>query len=106
MNELMLEADLAIATGGQTLYELARMGIPTIAVMVSDNQANDIAGWEQAGFLRYAGTPSDIDMEDRLVFSLRQFESYDTRLECSRLGRSHIDGNGARRIARILSELI
>src|SRR5882724_10305141 len=37
MASVMSNADLALAAGGQTLYELARMGVPTLAVMVVDN---------------------------------------------------------------------
>ena len=38
MKEVMLESDIAISAGGQTLYELAKVGVPTIAVIVADNQ--------------------------------------------------------------------
>ncbi|HIE58998.1 MAG TPA: UDP-2,4-diacetamido-2,4,6-trideoxy-beta-L-altropyranose hydrolase, partial [Hydrogenothermaceae bacterium] len=38
MKDIMLKSDIAISAGGQTLYELARVGVPTIAIAVADNQ--------------------------------------------------------------------
>ena len=37
MKNLMEAADIAVSAGGQTLYELARTGTPTIAIKVADN---------------------------------------------------------------------
>lgn len=45
MKTLMLESDVAISAGGQTLYELASVGLPTIAIQVVDNQSEDISGF-------------------------------------------------------------
>ena len=38
IQELMLQADLAISAGGQTLYELLCLGCPTVAIEVALNQ--------------------------------------------------------------------
>lgn len=45
MKTLMLESDVAISAGGQTLYELASVGLPTIAIQVVDNQSEDVSGF-------------------------------------------------------------
>ena len=47
----MLACDVAISAGGQTLFELARLGVPTIAISVADNQRNNIEGFDDAGFV-------------------------------------------------------
>jgi len=52
MLEVMLKCDLAVSAAGQTLYELARLGIPTIAIGVADNQKFNIEGWLKTGFIR------------------------------------------------------
>jgi spore coat polysaccharide biosynthesis predicted glycosyltransferase SpsG len=106
MKELMYHTDLAIAAGGQTLYELARMGVPTIALMVVDNQRDDISGWAEAGFIQYAGTPDDCTVEDKISNALDKLADYNTRLRCARLGQRYIDGKGARRIIAALKEKI
>jgi UDP-2,4-diacetamido-2,4,6-trideoxy-beta-L-altropyranose hydrolase len=45
MVNLMLSCDLAISAAGQTTYELARLGIPSVYVQIVDNQASNIEGW-------------------------------------------------------------
>ena len=55
IKNIMLDSDVAIASGGQTLYELARLGLPTIAIVLVDNQINDIDGWSKKGFFVYSG---------------------------------------------------
>ena len=46
MRDCMRAADIAVSAAGQTLYELARSGVPTVAVAVAKNQLNNIIGWE------------------------------------------------------------
>lgn len=42
VNELMQKSDLAISAGGQTLYELIKVGVPTIVFCLADNQRRNI----------------------------------------------------------------
>ena len=53
MKSTMIESDIAISAAGQTLYELAKVGTPTIAVAVVKNQLNNVKGWQEAGFIEY-----------------------------------------------------
>ncbi|MDQ7082427.1 MAG: glycosyltransferase [Aquificota bacterium] len=57
MKNLMLDADIAISAGGQTLYELARVGVPTIAVAVAENQMWNVSEWQEAGFIEAVEAP-------------------------------------------------
>jgi len=50
--DLMMECDLAVSAAGQTTYELATVGIPTIAIGVVENQKFNIAGWLKTGFIK------------------------------------------------------
>ena len=43
LSALMSAADLAVSGGGQTLYELAATGVPTVALCLADNQEPNIA---------------------------------------------------------------
>jgi len=49
MKRVMAASDMAISAAGQTLYELARIGVPTIATAVVKNQLNNVQGWEKWG---------------------------------------------------------
>jgi UDP-2,4-diacetamido-2,4,6-trideoxy-beta-L-altropyranose hydrolase len=96
--EAMLAADVAICGGGQTLNELARVGVPTIATRVVDNQRFDIEGWQRAGVIRVAGSWNDDSLIARILDGLKSLESPKERATVSRVGRSVIDGGGARAI--------
>lgn len=100
MKHLMLESDVAISAGGQTLYELARVGVPTIGILVVDNQRNNVKGWQRAGVIEYAGWWEDEKLLPGIETSLELLKNSKLRDKMSKAGKSFIDGQGARRIAR------
>ncbi|MCX5796587.1 MAG: glycosyltransferase [Elusimicrobia bacterium] len=104
MRELMLVSDLAISSGGQTLYELARVGLPTIAIAEADNQLNNVRGWEKTGFIFYAGRCVDAGLAKSVLTGFQLLQSQTSRSERNRIGRGSMDGEGARRLVnRLLS---
>lgn len=102
MRKVMLQSDIAISAGGQTLYELARIGVPTIALVVSQNQLNNIRGWQKAGFIEYAGWWKDEGAYSRLSKAFRVIASYDERFKRKKIGIELVDGKGTERIANML----
>jgi spore coat polysaccharide biosynthesis predicted glycosyltransferase SpsG len=98
MKELMLDCDVAISAGGQTTYELARVGLPSILVAVADNQVPNCKGWQEVGFALYAGRWDEIDAR-RIFKFLKLLEDPKVRVEMSGEGRKMVDGQGARRVA-------
>jgi len=98
MKKIMLESDVAISAGGQTLYELARVGVPTIAVAVADNQLTNIYGWEQVGFAERAGASTDEELTGRIRQKIELLEDNKLRQCKSKVGRKVIDGAGCSRI--------
>lgn len=105
MKQVMEASDIAISAGGQTLYELARMGVPTIAVSIIDNQQLDIDGLQKAGFVEYAGAWEDARLEDAIVCSCRALTAREERLRRSLIGRSVVDGLGVCRIVDRITEI-
>ena len=104
MKELMNEADFAVSAGGQTLYELARVGVPTIAVMVADNQAVNIKGWREAGFIIYAGSWQDKGIFENISRAMEDIRDVNARVRMSRVGREQVDGKGGMRIVQFVTE--
>ena len=101
---LMLEADLAISAGGQTLYELARAGCPTIAVRMAANQDGQLQVFEESGFVRVAGRGDDdsvVHVIGDAVHSL--LLDLQARNSMSAAGQRLIDGQGALRVAKAIS---
>lgn len=102
MKSAMLKSDIAISAGGQTLCELARMGTPSISIAVADNQLNNTAGWQRAGFADCAGWWEDQGFEGSILRAIKNLEGKKTRAERSRIGQDFVDGRGSRRIVERL----
>lgn len=99
MKSIMLNADFAICAGGQTLYELARIGVPVIVVTIARNQLNNVIGWQREGFIEYAGARRDRDLFVKLDRKISSIMPQTQRLKKSKIGRSCVDGKGSLRIA-------
>lgn len=104
MRQVMLASDLAISSGGQTLYELARVGLPTIAISEADNQIHNLRGWARTGFISFTDKQMGPAPEKIVLTGLEQLQNRRVRTAKNHLGRKFIDGNGAHRIvAKLLN---
>lgn len=103
MKELMEMSDMCISACGSTLYELSYMGIPTIGIIISENQELLAYNMEKEKVIVNAGWYNElykekvIEMIDKLAndYEARKYMSF----KCSKL----IDGRGAERIVRELN---
>lgn len=100
MVEIMQHTDLAVAAAGQTLCELARLGVPTVAIACADNQLPHLKAWEKAGFVRLPLRHDDADLLDKVQDEIERLLPLAARRRRSRAGRRHLDGNGCRRLVR------
>jgi spore coat polysaccharide biosynthesis predicted glycosyltransferase SpsG len=101
---LMASADLAVSGGGQTLFELAAVGLPAVAVCLAPNQEPNIAALENVTLLD-GGKPPDgaVDAWPTLEEAcLRLTGDPKLRADLSRAGQSLVDGWGARRVAEVI----
>lgn len=98
MKARMLEADLAVSAGGQTLYELARCGVPALAVCVADNQVANIRGLKRKGVIEDCGRIDDPGVSTRLQEALRKYKDKEPRQRLVAAGQACVDGQGAFRI--------
>lgn len=101
----MLDVDLAISASGQTLYELACVGVPTISIGVIDNQKDNIKNWQNIGFIEYAGCWNNEKLLDNLLEKIDFLKNKEIRCAKRLIGIQNIDGNGSKRIVKeILKE--
>jgi len=106
MRGLMLAADLAISGGGQTTYELAATGTPTVAIRLADNQTQNLTGLSAAGALVWAGDVHDADLEAKTRRALAALAGDPARRTAlSQRGRALVDGHGATRVGRAILDL-
>lgn len=104
MKREMLKTDICISGGGQTTYELARLGVPTIGICFAHNQLLNLTGFARHGFIKFAGWYNEKTVCNKIKECLDTL-TYKNRLKMSRAGRKLVDGSGAMRVAMaILSD--
>lgn len=100
IKKLMFEADVAISSSGQILYELARISVPTISIVTAKNQLKNAMSWQRAGFTKYVGCDNSKKVLDNIKKSLKLLEDKKIRVKMAEAGKRLIDGNGPRRILK------
>ncbi|MDQ1355358.1 MAG: UDP-2,4-diacetamido-2,4,6-trideoxy-beta-L-altropyranose hydrolase, partial [Acidobacteriota bacterium] len=106
MKKVMLESDIAIASGGQTIYELARVGVPAVVIAVADNQRNNVSGWEKTGFIENAGFWNDEPLMDVVAERFAKLSNFESRRRAAATGHRIVLDGGANRIIDHIEEKI
>ena len=105
MAPLMAWADVAVAAAGTTSWELAFMGVPTLLLVLADNQQLVATGLAESGVARALGTANGFAPIEIAA------ELQSLMLDCSRrermaqAGRNALDGKGADRVASFLLDM-
>lgn len=95
---LMGGADLAIGAGGHMLWERAAMGLPSIAIVVAENQREQVAEAASQGLV--VSVAADGLSADNLAEAAIQLANdLERRRTMSETCRQAVDGGGADRIA-------
>lgn len=104
MPELMAWADMAIAAGGSTGWELVFMGLPSILLILAENQLAVSHKLEEAGASINLGwyDKATISMIVKAVESL--MKNQEIRKTMSIKGRILVDGNGGSKVLKFLMD--
>ena len=103
--DIILSVDLAISASGQTLYELACVGVPTIAIGIIDNQKNNIQNWIKQGFIEYAGCWNEKNLCNNILDKIEYLQDKNIRFDKQLSGIQAVNGKGSLNIAKsILNE--
>jgi UDP-2,4-diacetamido-2,4,6-trideoxy-beta-L-altropyranose hydrolase len=98
MHELMTDADLAITGAGSTAWELCFMGVPSLLVVLADNQVEIARGLDRLGACVNLGDGARLDVNS-LADSIRAVaESSQEREQMSLRARQIVDGKGVYRV--------
>jgi len=100
MIALMRKSDIAVSAGGQTLYELARVGVPTVGICVADNQVRNLEGWRKKGFLEYIGWYCDKALSANIKKAIEHLMPFGVRKDKSTAGFKSVDGKGSIRVVQ------
>lgn len=96
-------ADLAVTSGGSTVWELARMGCPALVVETVPSEERLMAGLAKLGLFDLLGPASQL-VDARMAQAIAaRVEDQGWRAEMSAGGRRLVDGKGALRVVRALA---
>lgn len=101
MARLLSNARLAISAAGSTLFELAYCGVPSVFVVVADNQYLSVKEHSQYGWCEVVDC-RERNKPDELVYCAEKMLNTMPLEKMSRIARTHIDGQGAHRVASII----
>jgi UDP-2,4-diacetamido-2,4,6-trideoxy-beta-L-altropyranose hydrolase len=98
MAELMAGADVAVAAGGSTTWERALLGLPSIVIVLAENQVQLAAAAAEAGIGWNLGRHEVLSASVLADAIERLLDATEERARMARRGRDLIDGRGAARI--------
>ncbi|AWI03689.1 UDP-2,4-diacetamido-2,4,6-trideoxy-beta-L-altropyranose hydrolase [Clostridium drakei] len=103
MCSLMQKVDMAVSACGSTLYELAACKVPTIGIIIADNQQGIACEMHKQGIIRNIGWYNELD-EDTFIKAIGDIsDNYDLRKNMGLKASKLIDGKGAERISNIIT---
>ena len=106
IGELMSEADLAIGAGGSTTLERCYVGVPSLVIVVAENQKETTAALDMVGALQCLGWHSAIN-SDVIYRSLKKYINDPKKLEEMCINaRKVIGGNDFCGVNGVVSEIL
>jgi UDP-2,4-diacetamido-2,4,6-trideoxy-beta-L-altropyranose hydrolase len=105
MSTRMARADLAIVSGGSTVWELARVGCPALVVETAPAEAFLVRGLEKVGLFDRLGLAAKLTDGTLVAAIARRLEDVEWRAAMARLGPELVDGHGADRVVAELKNL-
>jgi len=104
MREQFEWADICISAAGSTSLELACVGVPSVFLVIVDNQEMVARAIKKNGFGRVLGWHEDVN-EEMIRAAVRDlFASSQERDRMTQWGRELVDGQGALRVASVMKE--
>ncbi|MEB3291573.1 MAG: GNAT family N-acetyltransferase, partial [Synechococcales bacterium] len=103
MPDLIAEADLAIAAGGSTNWELAFLGLPSIIITLADNQTAIADMLQEKGISRSLGWHQRLQPAQIALTVYQLCHNAEKRSTMSQKGQALVDGAGCDRVVMQLT---
>lgn len=104
MGARMMRADLCIGAVGSTAWERCALGLPTLQVVLADNQREAAQAMAARGLSLALPFPDAPEFATALAAGLDQLSRADAYRTMARAAATLTDGSGAARLARTLLE--
>ncbi|MGL5008284.1 MAG: UDP-2,4-diacetamido-2,4,6-trideoxy-beta-L-altropyranose hydrolase [Paracoccaceae bacterium] len=101
MAYLMAEADVAIGAAGSTAWERCCLGLPTVMMVLAENQRAGAMALEASAAVKMV----DIGDSTALAEALHSLTSFEERLMLSNAAAAVCDGGGTRRVSETINHL-
>jgi UDP-2,4-diacetamido-2,4,6-trideoxy-beta-L-altropyranose hydrolase len=105
VGELMAAADVAITGAGTTLWEMCCLGLPSLLLVLAENQEGVAFAADKMGAACTLGPSSEVSASAIAGKLAELLNSSEKRTNQSEKGRNLVDGRGAERVAAFLSDL-
>jgi spore coat polysaccharide biosynthesis predicted glycosyltransferase SpsG/CMP-N-acetylneuraminic acid synthetase len=106
MGARMSWADLAVAAGGRTAYELGAVGTPTLVVAQNDREHERMRALGAEGVVEYLGRVATATPADLAAAMDALAADPGRRRRLSERSREYVDGRGTRRILDLVHDLL
>lgn len=106
MGAHMAWADLAVASGGRTVFELAATGTPALVVAQNDREHDRMSQLADRGLVAYLGHESTVDAAEIRDAIDDLATDPERRRRLSDRGQTLVDGDGTRRILDLVSDIL
>ncbi|MDI6786134.1 MAG: UDP-2,4-diacetamido-2,4,6-trideoxy-beta-L-altropyranose hydrolase [bacterium] len=98
----MLWADLAIASAGVTMFELACCGVPTIVIPYDEDQEKNTCQFLERNLIINLGISDYIGREKIARVVNDMIKNYEAREKMSKESQKFVDGRGLSRIVKVI----
>ena len=98
MPELMAWADVAIAAGGSTSWELAFMGLPSLVLILADNQRETAQKLGEMEVAINLGWHENVSFKKISVEAIGLLELSEVRSKMTKLAKKLVDGQGSHKV--------
>jgi len=102
MKNLFFQMDLVITAAGQTLNELAYIGLPTISFSVDVDQNDNLKAFFKEQFIIEKIWWDEDGMFNKLQAGIRKLKDLELRKKLAFIGNNLIDGYGSDRIINLI----
>jgi spore coat polysaccharide biosynthesis predicted glycosyltransferase SpsG len=100
--EQMLNCDIAISACGQTLHELASIGVPTIGICIDSDQILNQQFYFKSKFLPNLISWNDLNLKEKILDGLQLLHNIDKRVQINNNSLRTINRNG---VYNIINEI-
>ena len=105
-HDIASKADIAVVSGGLTIFEFAAHGIPTISIPQYLHQLETIRKLESLGITLLGSAGMDIDSGVFLMALDRLVKSYELRKTMSLEAVNYVDGLGCERVSKAVAKVL